>query len=67
MRHQAVKCAPKAPFQLQIIASIRERPLQATWATIAAPTLPAAAVQERALLFVIEGGLRKVTDFLTFE
>ena len=38
-------------FQLQIKASVRERPLQATWATTAAPTLSAEAVPEPTLLF----------------
>ena len=31
-------------FQLQIIATVRERPLRATWATTAEQALPAAAV-----------------------
>ena len=43
-----------SPFQLQITASIRERPLRATWATIAVPTLPTAAVRGPTLLFVTE-------------
>ena len=46
-----------SPFQLQITASIRERPLRATWATIAVPTLPTAAVRGPTLLFVTERGL----------
>ena len=41
---------------LSITASIRERPLRATWATIAAPTLPEPAVRKPKLLFVTEGG-----------
>ena len=43
-----------SPFQLQRIASVRERPLRATLATTAVPTLPAAAVREPTLLFVSE-------------
>ena len=45
-----------SPFRLQISASIRKRPLRATWGTIAAATLPAAAVHEPTLLFVAERG-----------
>ena len=45
-------------FQLQIIVSIHERPLQAT---IAAPTLQAAAVREPTLLFVTENGFWSLT------
>ena len=45
-----------SPFQLQIPASIRERPLRATWATMAAPTLPATAIREPTLLFGTERG-----------
>ena len=50
----------ESPFQLQITASIRERPLRGTWATIAAPTMPAAVVQEPTLLFVTEKGFNKI-------
>ena len=46
-----------SPFQLQITASVRELPLLARWAKTAAPTLPAAAVREPMLFFVIEGAL----------
>ena len=46
------------PFKLQITASVCKRPLRATWATIAAPTLPAVAVREPMLLFVTEGALQ---------
>ena len=35
-----------SPFQLQITASVHERPLRATRATTAAPRRPAEAVRE---------------------
>ena len=38
-----------SPLQLQIRASVRERPLRAMWARIASPTLPSAAVREPTL------------------
>ena len=47
-----------SPFQLQTTASVRERPLLVTWATIAAPALHAAAIREPTLLFVNERGFR---------
>ena len=49
----------KSPFQIQITASVRDRPLRATWATITAQTLLAAAVREPKLLFVTERGSSK--------
>ena len=45
-----------SPFQLQITASIRERPLQATWRSTAAPTLSTVAVREPTQLVVTERG-----------
>ena len=44
------------PFQLQITASVCERPLRKT----AAPTWPAAAVREPTLLFVAEMGTKVI-------
>ena len=50
----------KAPFSYKYItASVRERPLQATWALLLLPTWLAAAVREPTLLFVTERGLEK--------
>ena len=46
----------KSPFQLQITASVRERTLLATWATMTAPMLPAMAVREPTLFSVTEKG-----------
>ena len=40
----------------RITASIRERSLRATWAAIAAITMPAAAIREPKLVFVTERG-----------
>ena len=45
------------PFQLQITASVRERPLLATWALFLWSTWLAAAVCEPTLLFLAERGL----------
>ena len=43
-------------FQLQITASVRKRPLRATWATTAAPTWPAEAFHEPTTFVVTETG-----------
>ena len=45
-----------SPFQLQITASVRDRPLRATWALLLWPTWVAAADCEPTLIFVIERG-----------
>ena len=45
------------PFKLQITASVRERPLRATRAPKAAPTLSAEAVCKRTTFVVSETGL----------
>ena len=41
----------------------QRRPLLATWAKVAAPTLPTASVREPMLLFVTEKGFTQVYDF----
>ena len=46
-------------FQLQIIESVRDRPLQATWALLLWPTWVAAADREPTLLFVAERNCRR--------
>ena len=45
-----------SPFQLQITVSVREWTLRTTWVTIAAPTLPAAAIREPTLFSITETG-----------
>ena len=52
-----------SPFQLQITASVRERPLRATWELLLWPTWFAAAVHEPMPLFVTERGFRGPTFF----
>ena len=50
------------PFQLQITALVRKRPLRATWATTAAPTLPTAAGRKPTLFFVTERGFNALNN-----
>ena len=53
LKHSAIYSA----FQLQITASVLERPLRATWALLLLPEWLAAAVRKPKLLFVTERGL----------
>ena len=52
-----------SPFHLQMTASVRKLTLWATWATIAATSLPAAAVHEPTLLSATERGFICWKDF----
>ena len=56
----------KSPFQLQKTASVRELPLQATWALLLWPTWLTAAVRELTLLFVTENIQLRLSLKLSF-